>query len=117
MKAMRLRKPGGLDNLYLDTLAPREPGAGEIRVRIHASSLNFHDYIVARGMIPTPDGRIPMSDGAGIVEAVGAGVSEFKPGDAVVSTFFPLWWTGEATPELIAEVPGDRSEGYAAEMV
>ena len=40
MKVMRLRKPGGLENLYLDDIAPREPGAGEIRVRVHATSLN-----------------------------------------------------------------------------
>ena len=117
MKVMRLRKPGGLENLYLDDIAPREPGTGEIRVRVHATSLNYHDYIVVKGGIPTPDGRVPMSDGAGVVEAVGEGVSEFKVGDSVVSTFFPLWWTGDATPEWIAQVPGDRSDGFASQTV
>jgi len=43
------------------------PAPGEIRVRVHASSLNFHDYSVVSGVIPTEDGRIPMSDGAGVV--------------------------------------------------
>jgi NADPH:quinone reductase-like Zn-dependent oxidoreductase len=117
MKVMRLRKPGGLDNIYLDSIEPTEPKAGEIRVRLHASSLNYHDYSVVAGRIPTPDGRIPMSDGAGIVEAVGEGVREFKVGDNVVSTFFPLWQTGDATPELVAQVPGDRTDGYARETV
>jgi len=117
MKVMRLKKPGGLDNIWCDSIEARAPGAGEIHVRVHASSLNYHDYIVVKGGIPTPDGRVPMSDGAGVVEAVGDGVTEFKPGDAVVSTFFPLWWTGEATPELIAEVPGDRTDGFASETV
>ena len=117
MKVMRLRKPGGLENLYLDDIAPREPGTGEIRVRVHATSLNYHDYAVVKGAIPTPEGRVPMSDGAGVVEAVGSGVTEFKPGDHVVSTFFPLWWSGEATPELISQVPGDRNDGFASETV
>ncbi|MFQ3666720.1 MAG: alcohol dehydrogenase catalytic domain-containing protein, partial [Sphingomonadaceae bacterium] len=87
MKAMRLRHPAGIDNLRLEEMdPPRDPGPGEIRVRIRASSLNYHDYIVVVGGIPTPDGRIPMSDGAGDVTAVGEGVSEFAVGDAVVST-------------------------------
>jgi NADPH:quinone reductase-like Zn-dependent oxidoreductase len=63
MKAVRLAKPGGLDNLELvDMDAPRDPGPGEIRVRIRASSLNFHDFAVAMGFIPADDGRIPMAD-------------------------------------------------------
>ena len=78
MKAIKLNQPGGLDKLdVVDMDAPGEPGPGEIRVRLHASSLNFHDYAVVAGMIPTEDLRIPMSDGAGVVEAVGEDVSEF----------------------------------------
>ena len=97
MKAIKLNQPGGLDKLdVVDMEAPGEPGPGEIRVRLHASSLNFHDYAVVAGMIPTDDGRIPMSDGAGVVEAVGDGVSEFAVGDHVVSTFFPHWLEGPA---------------------
>jgi len=97
MKAIRLRTPGGLDHLELVELPdPGRPGPGEIRVRIHASSLNFHDLGVVSGAMPAADGRIPMSDGAGVVEAVGEGVDEFTVGDAVVSTFFPHWQDGEA---------------------
>jgi NADPH:quinone reductase-like Zn-dependent oxidoreductase len=50
-------------------------------VRVHASSLNYHDYAVVTGNIKTPDGRIPMSDGAGEVLAVGPDVTEFAVGD------------------------------------
>jgi NADPH:quinone reductase-like Zn-dependent oxidoreductase len=117
MKAMRLKKPGGLDNLYLGESAAPAPGRGEITVRLSATSLNFHDYLVVKGMIPAEEGRIPMSDGAGVVTAVGEGVREFAVGDAVVSTFFPDWLGGEATPEWLRAVPGDRTDGYAREAV
>ncbi len=118
MKAIRLRAPGGLDKLELvDLPDPGKPGPGEIRVRVHASSLNFHDFGVVIGRIKTEDGRIPMSDGAGVVEAVGAGVTEFKVGDSVVSGFFPQWLDG---PPLIGDfstTPGDGVDGFAREVI
>ena len=67
MKVVTVKSPGGLDRLDVgEQPAPGEPGPGEIRVRIHASSLNYHDYGVVSGAMPTEDGRIPMSDGAGV---------------------------------------------------
>ena len=117
MKAMRLRKPGGLDNIFAGIAPAAAPGPGEITVRLHASSVNFHDYLVVTGKIPVEEDRIPMSDGAGVVTAVGAGVTEFSAGDNVVSTFFPNWHGGEATAELLRAVPGDRADGYAREVV
>ena len=118
MQAVRLQKPGGLDNLGLHEFEPRDPGPGEVRVRNHASSLNFHDYAVVIGMLPTEDGRIPMSDGAGVVEAVGEGVTGFAVGDRVMSSFFPHWADGRADDfSKMADVPGDRVDGFAAETV
>ncbi len=118
MRVIQLSKPGGLDQLQLaERDAPGAPGPGEIRVRICASSLNFHDYGVVSGRMPTEDGRIPMSDGAGTVEAVGDGVSEFTVGDHVVSTFFPLWLHGEPPVADFKTTPGDGVDGYAREEV
>ena len=118
MRAIRLRKPGGLDKLELVELDIVEPQSGEIRITNHASSLNFHDYVVAIGLLPVDDGRIPMSDGAGIVEAVGPGVTQFQPGDRVVSSFFPHWIDGRADDlAKIAGVPGDNVDGFASETV
>ncbi|MEC7295657.1 MAG: NAD(P)-dependent alcohol dehydrogenase [Pseudomonadota bacterium] len=118
MQAIQLQQPGGLDKLnVVDGAAPGEPGPGEIKVRLHASSLNFHDYAVVAGMIPTDDKRIPMSDGAGVVEAVGEGVEEFAVGDAVVSTFFPYWLEGPARVGDFTTTPGDGVDGYAREQV
>lgn len=117
MKAIQLNKPGGLDNLSLVDIEPRDPGPGEIRVRNHACSLNFHDYAVVVGVIPTDDKRVPMSDGAGVVEAVGDGVTGFAVGDKVMSVFFPHWESGEPCRDWLAEVPGDMADGFAAESV
>nr|WP_163502669.1 NAD(P)-dependent alcohol dehydrogenase [Halomonas socia] len=118
MKVVTLRSPGGLDQLQVvERDAPGEPGPGEIRVRVKASSLNFHDYGVVSGMIPADDGRIPMSDGAGVVEVVGDGVEEFSVGDAVVSTFFPHWLDGSARVADFKTTPGDGIDGYAREQV
>lgn len=118
MKLVTLAKPGGLDQLQVTTGAePGDPGPGEIRVRIHASSLNFHDYSVVSGRIPTDDGRIPMSDGAGVVDAVGEGVRDFRVGDSVVSTFFPEWLDGPAPIDNFRTTPGDGVDGYARELV
>ena len=118
MKGIVLRSPGGLDRLELvDLPDPGAPGPGEIRVRLHASSLNYHDYAVVTGRIPTADGRVPMSDGAGVVEAVGEGVTELKVGDHVVSCFFPGWQDGPPAVGDFATVPGDGIDGYAREAV
>jgi len=118
MKAIRLQGAGGLERLTaVEMEEPGAPQAGEILVRLHASSLNYHDYLVAIGKIPTADGLIPLSDGAGIVEQVGEGVSEFAVGDHVVSCFFPAWQKGEAEFAGFATTPGDGVDGYARQRV
>lgn len=118
MKAVTLRKPPGIDSLDLVERAdPGAPGPGQIRVRVHASSLNYHDLAVVMGMLPTADGRIPLSDGAGVVEAVGAGVTEFAVGDSVVSCFFPGWLSGEPIVSDFSITPGDGVDGYGRELV
>ena len=118
MKAVKVRNPASLDSLEIVELDdPGEPGPGELRVRLHASSLNFHDYAVVSGKIETQDGRIPLSDGAGEVTAVGDGVTSFRPGDRVVSTFFPQWDDGDPPMGSFEQTPGDGIDGYAREHV
>jgi len=93
------------------------PKAGEITVRLHASSLNYHDYVIAIGQLKSADNRIPMSDGAGVVAAVGDGVTEFAVGDHVTSMFYPDWLLDDATPAMTRNIPGDTMDGYAREYV
>lgn len=117
MKVAALKKPGGLDNIETVDRDTPEAGPGEILVKVANSSLNYHDYVVAQGGIPTEDGRILMSDGAGEVVAVGEGASGFKTGDHVVSLFFPNWEDGNGFDYRRAGVPGDHADGFAAEYV
>lgn len=118
MRAIYLQAPASLENLARRDLAdPGAPGPGEIRVKLQASSLNFHDYAVVAGMIPVVDGRIPMSDGAGVVEAVGDGVTDFQVGDLAVSLFFPEWLDGNPPTNAFNRVPGDGMDGYARDAV
>jgi NADPH:quinone reductase-like Zn-dependent oxidoreductase len=119
MKAIRTGgQPSTLDTLeYVELDETPAPGPGEITVRIRASSLNYHDFAVVAGMIPAAAGRIPMSDGAGEVTAVGEGVTEYAVGDLVVSTFFPDWLDGTPPQSAFTRVPGDGIDGYARESV
>lgn len=118
MKIIRVKEPANLDNLVIAEGESPTPGADEILVKAGASSLNFHDYLIVTGKLPSPDGRIPMSDVAGEVIDVGANVSEFVPGDTVMGTFFPDWLAGEASQaNTWGCVPGDSVDGYAREYI
>lgn len=118
MKTMLVRAPGGLDNLQPgERPDPGAPGPGEIRVRVHATSLNFHDYLVVSTSGRIKDELVPMADAGGVVEAVGDGVTEFAAGDHVVSCFFPDWQDGGPTAGDFRRVPGDGIDGYARECV
>lgn len=116
MKVVRLRAPGGADNLTVLEEARPVPGPGQVLVRIRANALNLHDAMVVEGTIPAADGVVPLSDGAGEVVAVGEGVGAFKVGDAVVSTFYPDWLAGELTEATRRDVPGETIDGYAREF-
>jgi NADPH:quinone reductase-like Zn-dependent oxidoreductase len=118
MKAIKLKGSGGLERLTVVEMdEPAAPQEGEILMRLYARSLNFHDYLVALGKIPTADGLIPLSDGAGIVEKIAEGVSDLPVGDRVVSYFFPDWQNAEAVSSRITKIPGDSLDVYAREKV
>ncbi|MBU9379026.1 zinc-dependent alcohol dehydrogenase family protein [Burkholderia gladioli] len=118
MRAFRSNGQAGLEALTMvDLPDPGIPGPGEIRVHLHATSLNYHDLGVVTGRLPAAPGRIPMADGAGVVEAVGPDVEAFSVGDHVVSTFFPTWLDGEPQIADFATTPGDGIDGYAREVV
>ena len=116
MKVIGIREGGGLDQLQVIEKPDLVPGPGEIVVRWHATSLNYHDYLVAIGGIPVPDGRIPMSDGAGEIVALGDNMSDWQVGDKVMSMFFPNWLEGKPSLPKTMFISGETIDGCMAEQ-
>ena len=83
MKAVRIHNHGDADVLTYEDVPMPEPGAGEVRVKVAAAGLNFIDIYQRRGWYTTPLPLTLGQEAAGVVDAVGAGVAEFKPGDRV----------------------------------
>jgi len=120
MKAYELKEMIGPDGLVMTSERPEpEAGPGEVKIKVHATSLNFRDLLVAGGRYPvgTNSSIVPLSDGAGEVVAVGAGVSLFKIGDRVAGTFFQGWSGGAISAELSANALGGSVNGMLAEYV
>ena len=82
-KAIRFHKTGGPEVLQLDDVEVGEPGAGQVKIRHTAIGLNFIDTYQRSGLYPLPLPSGAGSEGAGVVEAVGAGVTQVKAGDRV----------------------------------
>lgn len=113
MIAYEIRDSFGLENLTRVERETPEPGHGEVRVRMRAVSLNFRDILMIRGHYnprqPLP--LIPCSDGAGVVEAVGPGVTKWAVGDRVCGLFAQDWIGGDPTKDKIRTTLGGPLDG------
>ena len=102
MKAIRIHAPGGPEALTFDDVPEPTPGAGQALVKLAAAGVNFIDVYFRTGMYKAP---LPLTlglEGAGVVTAVGTGVTDVKIGDAVA-------WTGvPGSYAQMAVVPADR---------
>ncbi len=86
MKAVICKALGSPDTLVVEETSPPVPGAGEVRVAVEAAGVNFPDFLIIQGKYQHKP-PVPFSPGSeitGIVDAVGEGVTSFKPGDAVL---------------------------------
>ncbi len=101
--AIRINETGGPEVLRWEELALPEPGPGEARVRHHAVGLNFIDIYHRSGLYPLPLPSGIGLEGAGVVEAVGSGVAELRPGDRVAYAGGPVGAYAEAR-----NLPADR---------
>ena len=114
MQWVRLEK-FGFDGLVLGEGVAREPGPGEVQVRMQAASLNYHDLATVMGLanprVPLP--MVPLSDGAGVIEAVGEGVQHLTVGTTVTTCFFPYWQAGAPTYDRLRLVTGETLPGAA----
>src|SRR5438132_6911964 len=102
MKAIRVESTGGPEVLKLVELPTPPPGPGEALVRVEAAGVNFIDIYQRSGQYPLP---LPLSvgvEGAGVIEAIGASVSDLKPGDRVA------WAAGPGSYATHVVVPAAR---------
>lgn len=81
IRAIRIHSPGGAEQLHLDTVEVGDPGPGQIRIRHHAIGLNFIDVYHRTGLYPLAMPHGIGMEGAGVIEAVGEGVTHLKVGD------------------------------------
>src|ERR1700712_1169689 len=109
----------GVDELTLATLPEPVVTAGTVLVRVRAVSLNYRDLMVVKGFynpkLERP--RIPCSDGAGEIVAVGEGVTGAKVGDRVCGIFMQRWLDGLPSAEKSKEALGGDVDGMLAEYV
>lgn len=117
MKAIVLDGKPGFDNLRLVDRPMPEPRRQEVVVRIKATSLNYRDVEIVRGTYHTqfPLPLVPLSDGVGIVVAVGDDVTRVKVGDRVCSTFWQRWVAGSFDMAEAAYQLGGPIDGLLAE--
>ncbi|MGH8230241.1 MAG: zinc-dependent alcohol dehydrogenase family protein [Steroidobacteraceae bacterium] len=108
-----------LDGLRRSERPEPQAGPGQILVRMKAASLNFRDLAIALGRYlggPVKDKVVPLSDGAGEVIAIGAGVTRFRVGDRVAGTFFRNWIAGMPMPGPRAALGAPPADGVLSEL-
>jgi NADPH:quinone reductase-like Zn-dependent oxidoreductase len=118
-KQWQLIREGNAYRLQLAEAPVRKPGANEILIRMHAASLNRRDVFVMAGQyrMPPRAAVVPLSDGAGVIAAVGQGASRFKVGDKVAPIFFPNWIKGRPVGTATEVSLGGAVDGVLSEYV
>ncbi len=89
-QAIRIHQTGGPENMVLEDVEVGQPGPGEVRIRHHAIGLNFIDVYFRTGLYPTPLPAGLGMEGAGVIEAVGEGVTHLKAGDRAAYASAPI---------------------------
>tara|TARA_R110000787_G_scaffold8528_3_gene28861 strand:- start:9691 stop:10662 length:972 start_codon:yes stop_codon:yes gene_type:complete len=117
--AIRIHENGGTDVLKKEAFEPKQPGPGQALVRQTAVGLNFIDTYYRTGLYPVKFPFTPGSEGAGVVEAVGEGVTHLKPGDRVGYVASGTYATHLTAPaaSLIKLPDGIADEDAAAVML
>lgn len=107
----------GIENLALVESETPRAGAFEVLVKLTAASLNYRDYMVVKGVYNPKMRRpmVPLSDGAGVVEEVGPGVTRVKKGDRVAMAFMQAWVEGPPTQEKSKSALGGAIDGVLRE--
>src|SRR3978361_433338 len=118
MRLYRLPQASGIASLTMTEVAFPARGRGQVRVRMHAASLNYRDLMIVNGHAARgapPANLVPLSDGAGEVVSVGPEVTRVKPGDRVAGCFMQSWIGGPIGPDDAASSLGGALAGVLAE--
>jgi NADPH2:quinone reductase len=119
-KAIRFHQTGGPEVLKWEDVAVGDPGPGEARIKHHAVGLNFIDIYFRTGLYPTPLPSGLGTEGAGVVEAVGSGVTHIKAGDRIAYAGGPQGAYAEARvmpAEKLVKLPDALSFEQGAAMM
>ena len=121
VKAIRIHKPGGPDALVWDDVEVDAPGPGQVRLKQTAIGLNYIDVYHRTGLYPLPELPTPIGlEAAGVVEAVGEGVTELAVGDRVAYASPPLGAYAEARlmpADRLVKLPDQIDDRHAAAMM
>jgi NADPH2:quinone reductase len=118
-KAIRVHKPGGPEAMVYEDVDVAAPGAGELLVRHTAIGVNFIDTYFRSGLYPAPAPFSPGNEAAGVVEAVGAGVADFKVGERVAYVAGPGTYVEKrlVPADRVVKIPAGVSDKQAASMM
>lgn len=118
-KAIRVHQPGGPENLVWEDVEVGDPGPGEVRIKQNTVGLNYIDVYFRTGLYPVDMPAIIGMEAAGVIEAVGDGVTEFAPGDRVTYPMVPGAYTeARCMPTLkVVKIPDGIDDQTAAAMM
>ena len=119
MRALELNDGFGLEHLKVVERPDPVAGPGEVLVRMRAVSLNYRDLLMMQGQYSRSAANLPItpfSDGCGMVEAVGEGVTRVAVGDRVSTLFFQNWISGRPTPQSQMSSLGQPIPGAGREL-
>ncbi len=107
----------GLEHLAVVSADTPEPGPGDVLVRMHSAAVNYRDYMICAGFYGGEKDfpLIPLSDGAGVVESVGSRVTQYRPGDRVMTVFWQDWESQPVAPGVRTRSTGCEAPGALTE--
>ena len=120
MKVFQVEGGWSRENVRLGTRPDPQPGPGEVRLRMRASALNYRDLLVPQRGYGSRMQALPLimlSDGLGVVDAVGEGVAGVREGDRLCPLFFQSWLAGEPDESRLARSLGVEMDGTMAEFM
>jgi len=114
MKAYGIGPQNGIGGLHMQDLPEPVAGPGEVALRVLGAGLNYRDLMLLDNnySAPQPAQRVPLSDGVGVVESLGQGVTDLQIGDRVIAPNFIGWLDGPFSPAVFGQDLGISADGW-----